>query len=96
MPAEISWDLLMDDDMSFVEGTYRLPDREWQVVIISKRSVSSAEVVDTEWESGVTGLHVKWPQERNLNKAAVIELLSAHLGVNAWSEVRGPDSMNLR
>lgn len=35
VPAEISYDLVMDDDMSFVEGTYRLPGGDWQVVIVS-------------------------------------------------------------
>ena len=29
MRAEISYDLVMDDDMEFVEGTYRLPGGDW-------------------------------------------------------------------
>lgn len=31
MKAEISFDLKMEDNMSFVEGTYRLEGGEWQV-----------------------------------------------------------------
>jgi hypothetical protein len=27
--AEISYDLVMDEDMAFVEGSYRLPGNEW-------------------------------------------------------------------
>jgi hypothetical protein len=34
MRAEISYDLVMDDDMWFVDGTKRLPGRDWQVVIV--------------------------------------------------------------
>ena len=33
MKAEITFDLVMDDDMPFVEGCYRLPDGPWQVFI---------------------------------------------------------------
>jgi hypothetical protein len=32
MQAEISYDLVMDYEMAFVEGTYRLPARDWQVL----------------------------------------------------------------
>jgi len=39
MHAEISYDLVMDSDMEFVEGTYRLPGEDWQVVIVSRHDV---------------------------------------------------------
>lgn len=29
---EISYDLLMDDDMIFVEGTFGVPGKSWQVI----------------------------------------------------------------
>lgn len=47
MRAEISYDLVMDDDMAFVEGTHRLPGGDWQVVIVSApdRDVPAPEVV---------------------------------------------------
>ena len=31
--AQISFDLVMGEAMSFVEGTYRLPGRAWEVFI---------------------------------------------------------------
>jgi hypothetical protein len=97
MHAEISYDLLMSDHMEFVEGTYRLPDRDWQVFIFGPdESAAQPEIVTGRWPSGVTGVFVKWPPSMRLNKDVVLEILSAQLGVDGWSEVRGPDSMQLR
>lgn len=98
MRAQISFDLIMEDNMSFVEGTYRLPERDWQVLIFGRDSRVSQPVVRTDgrWESGVTGIHVKWPPAAPLNKGVVLRLLSEQLGVTEWEEVHGPDSMQLR
>ncbi len=96
MRAEISYDHVMDDDMSFVEGTYRLPGQEWQVVIFSRRPIAFPELRSGAWESGVTGVWVGFPKEWQLNKSVVERLLGEHLGVTEWVEVRGPDSMNRR
>jgi hypothetical protein len=98
MRAQISFDLVMEDNMSFVEGTYRLPERDWQVFIFGPDNRVTHPVVRTDgrWESGVTGVPVKWPSGAPLNKAVVLRLLSEQLGVAEWDEVRGPDSMMLR
>ena len=97
MHAEISYDLVMTDDMSFVEGTYRLPSRDWQVFIFGPDdSVEHPQIVTAKWPSGVTGVFVQWPPAKRLNKDAVLAVLSAQLGVHDWSEVRGPDSIQLR
>jgi hypothetical protein len=94
--AEISYDLLMGDDMDFVEGTYRLPDAEWQVLIVSRSEVSEPEVVQQRWDSGVSGVLIRFPRSDRLDRAAVERVLSTSLGVCEWVEVRGPDSMQLR
>ncbi len=96
MRAEISYDLIMDDDMSFVEGAYRLAGGDWQVVIVSRREVAEPEVVPQRWESGVSGVFVRFPHAGRLNRETVERVLSAALGVSEWVEVRGPDSMRLR
>ena len=98
MRAQISFDLLMEDTMSFVEGTFRLPGRDWQVFIFGPDGGVTHPVVRTDghWESGMTGVHVKWPRSVLLNKDAVLRLLSEQLGVTEWEEVRGPDSLMLR
>jgi hypothetical protein len=98
MRAEISYDLVMDDDMPFVEGTYRLPGGDWQVFIVlaSDRDVSSPQVVPRRWESGVAGVCIRLPRGQRINAATVERVLSVTLGVSEWVRVRGPDSMQLR
>ena len=96
MRAEISYDLVMEEDMGFVEGTFRLPGGEWQVVIVSRGSVPSPAAKATTWESGVTGLFVTFPEGLKLDKSAVEDILSRSFGVSEWDEVTGPDSMRLR
>ena len=97
MRAEISFDLVMEDVMSFVEGTYRLPGGDWQVFIFGPdSSVSSPDAKMGKWASGVTGVFVAWPESLTLDKAAVLNTLSKQLKVTEWAEIRGPDSMALR
>jgi hypothetical protein len=98
MRAEISYDLVMEDDMDFVEGTYRLPGREWQVFIFGPDASASRPEVSAcgKWQSGVTGVFVKCPPALRLNKGVVLAILSEALGVTQWEEVRGPDSIQLR
>ena len=98
MRAEISYDLVMDDDMEFVEGTYRLPGGDWQVVIFSafERDVPEPQVMSQRWESGVSGVFVRIPRAERINVATVERVLSEALGVSEWVRVRGPDSMRLR
>jgi hypothetical protein len=96
MIAEISFDLVMDDDMDFVEGAYRLPGCVWQVFVFARRDGPEPQVKRTHWTSGVTGLFVKFPRHQRLNQVVVERVLSAALGVNGWTTVRGPDSIQLR
>lgn len=98
MRAEISYDLVMEDDMAFVEGTYRLPGGDWQVVIVSafERDVPEPQVVPQRWESGVSGVFVRIPHGERINAATVERALSEALGVSEWVGVRGPHSMQLR
>jgi len=98
MRAEISYDLVMDDDMPFVEGTYRQPGGAWQVFIVSasERDVPAPQVVPRRWESRVTGVFIRLPRSERINAATVERVLSETLGVSEWVRVRGPDSMQLR
>jgi hypothetical protein len=95
--GEISYDLVMEDNMSFVEGTYRLPGGEWQVFIFSRfADVSEPDVQPGRWDSGVAGVFVRFPKSGRLGKAEVEQVLAAATGVEGWTTVRGPDSMQLR
>jgi len=96
MRAEISYDLVMDDDMAFVEGTFRLADGVWRAVIVSRCDVPEPQVLPQQWESGVSGVFIRFPRAGRLNRAVVEQVLSVALGVAEWVEVRGPDSMHLR
>jgi hypothetical protein len=96
MRAEISYDLVMADDMRFVEGIFRLPGGEWQVITVSRREVTEPVVQQGSWDSGVTGIHIRFPKHGILNAEVVEGLLSKELGVKEWVRVRGPDSMQLR
>jgi hypothetical protein len=96
MRAEISYDLVMDDDMAFVEGSYRLPGGPWQVLIVSRYDVPKPVAAQQVWDSGARGVFVRFPRGLPLNAAAVEGVLSALLGVTEWAVVRGPDSMQLR
>jgi len=95
--AEISFDIVMDDDMDFVEGSYRLPGHDWEVLIISKEQIEQPLISTSgKWRSGVTGTHIQFPEVQKLNKMVALQLLSGALGVTDWQEVHGPDSMRLR
>jgi hypothetical protein len=95
--GQISYDLVMEEDMRFVEGTYRLPGGEWQVFIFSRfEDVGEPVVRHGQWDSGVTGIFVRFPKSGRLGKAEVEQVLAAAAGVDGWTEMRGPDSMLLR
>ncbi len=94
--GEISYDLIMEYNMSFVEGSYRIGNGNWQVFIFRKDAIEIAEVTSGHWSSGVTGLFVRVPLSVRLNKKAIELLMTERLGVTQWREVRGPDSMQLR
>jgi hypothetical protein len=97
--AEITFDLVMGEDMGFVEGCFRLDGGEWEVFIIAHTRNGSCEPgvwKNLTWESGVRGLNAVVPRTTKLNKTIVLRVLSDALGVTEWSEVRGPDSIMLR
>lgn len=94
--AEISYDVVMDDDVEFVEGTYRLPRTEWSVFVTLRRDISGPVVKPVTWGSGVAGVNLICPQSLILNEDTVQSLLGDALGVDEWEVVRGPDSMTLR
>ncbi len=96
MTGEISYDIVMGEDNSFVEGAYRVGDGAWRVFIISKRDVTEATIHSSTWESGITGVVIYLPRGTRLDKVLVEQLLSRELGIDDWVEVCGPDSMKLR
>jgi hypothetical protein len=95
--GEISYDLVMTDDMSFVEGTFRLEGSEWQVFIFRRKaSLEHPQVTICKWDSGVEGIVFRLPKSVHLNKQTVELMMSEALKVSEWHEIRGSDSMQLR
>jgi hypothetical protein len=95
--GEISYDLVMDDDMPFVEGTYRLGSGEWKVFIfLMTRTAGEMVWNHSTWDSGVGGIVFQVPSGMPLNMATVEALMSKALGCGSWRRVVGPDSMVLR
>ena len=98
MNAEVTWDLVMSEDMPFAEGCYRLQGGPWQVVTATKAGPDHLPGVrnGVTWASGVTGMNVVFPEHLKINRASLMQKMSEVLGVVNWREVVGPDSMALR
>jgi hypothetical protein len=96
MKGEISFDLVMEENMAFVEGTFRVAGGNWQVFIFSRHPCKVLTIKPGLWNSGVSGFQVLFPALETLNKSVVKRILSDYLGITEWTEVRGPDSMQLR
>jgi hypothetical protein len=99
MKGEISYDLVMCEDMAFVEGSFRVGGGDWQVFIFTKDVVTPVEEPKARlctWFSGVTGVHFRVPIDVSLNKRFVEDTMSKETAVDEWTEVRGPDSIHLR
>lgn len=96
MRGEISYDLVMEAEMEFVEGVYRLEQGVWHVFVISKAPVDTAQKSSSQWDSGCNGIVIRLPQSVQLNKETVENVMSQMLEVDGWDETTGPDSMQLR
>src|SRR5271169_318122 len=87
LKGEISFDLVMEEDMPFVEGCYRLCDGKWHVFMV-RHSRGGTECVgiykDLLWKSGVTGLNVIVRDDERIDKGAVLRLLSDALRATEW------------
>ena len=96
MDAEISYDLVPEPEMAFVEGSFRLPGGEWQVFIFFREDVPAPVIRHEVWRSGVRGFSVLYPRCKPLNYDLACEILAKATTVSQWHVVRGPDSMQLR
>lgn len=98
MIAEITWDLVMSEDMTFAEGCYRLEGGDWQVVTACKaKGIYPVGIRNgVSWGSGATGMNIVLPDDAHINATVLLEMMSAILGVSEWHGVKGPDSIMLR
>ncbi len=101
--AEISFDTdVSESGQNHVEGSYRIFRRPWQVFYFTScwqgRVWKGPSLINANcvWQSGITGVQVVCENTLIINKAFVRKTLSEVLGVNRWSEVLGPDSLELK
>lgn len=98
MKPELSFDLVMEEDMPFAEGSYRLNDGPWKVFIFSKSTEIDTVKIDGSfvWQSGAKGHIITLPISAQINKLTIANILSNILQVESFIEVNGPDSIELR
>ena len=103
--GEISFDAVtLGEDDDNIEGCYRIGESEWKVFFISHSLAGDAPWTgepiinsDAIWPSGVKGVNAIYPIRVKLNKFSVRTILSEALGENIqWTEVRGPDSLQMK
>lgn len=103
MKADISFDLILGDEdrHNHFEGCYRLPHEDWKVFYFTRWSQGrewqgQLDICkDVVWPSGITGVDAKYPGYP-LTKIVVKRLLAKSLAVTEWTEIAGPDSLQLK
>lgn len=99
---EVSFDLVLEEGMTWMEGTYRLPGEPWMVVIFRQEDVPAIESrpqrwrKPTRWEREATGVLIRIPRSVAITRTSLLGAPSQVFGHADWTEVRGPDSMLLR
>ncbi len=98
---EISFDTGLGEDMSNVEGSYRVPGKFWQVFSFTKSDAEGRPVPELchhfdEWQSGITGIEFHVPEGDVLDREYVFRAFASAFGTDEWVEVRGPDSLFLK
>jgi len=95
--AEISYDVVVDDDSTIVEGCVRLPGETWRTFHASKEDeLAEARFWTFDWENGIGGMALELPAGVTMNKAALEQAFASFLGVEQIVEAPGPDSMMMR
>lgn len=99
---EISFDLVLDEDNGWNEGSYRLPGEFWKVVIFNKDDVPEIQCRPqkwqrpTKWEREMTGVSIRFPRSAKMGRDNILQAMSHFFGYREWVQVDGPDSMLLR
>ncbi len=100
--AEVSFDLVFEEGMDWMEGSYRLPGEFWKVVIFQKNDVPDIRHrpqiwrKPTRWEEVTDGIVFELPRDACVDREYLLRAMSLAFGYNDWTGVRGPDSMALR
>ncbi len=98
---EISFDTGLGDDMTTVEGSYRIPGEFWQIFLFMKSDPRGRPVAELRhhfgtWPSGMTGIEFSVPEEDLLDRDYVLRAFARVFGTEDWVVVRGPDSVLMK
>lgn len=103
MNGQISFDtVLPESGQDHLEGCYKLDGDNWKVFYLTHRKNGAwwtgtpIVVPDAVWKSSVKGIDAVYPMEVILNKSTAMELLSGILGGVQWTEIKGPDSLQMK
>lgn len=93
--CELSFDTIIEGHEKYIEGSYRLPGKFWEVFTLSRKDTTEIRHHRTTRSCGISRLHLQIPDSGTLDHSVVIDVLEVVLGVKGWQVVRGPDSMFL-
>ncbi|MEZ6142468.1 MAG: hypothetical protein R3B84_18065 [Zavarzinella sp.] len=99
---EISFDLVMEDEHQYMEGSYRLPGTLWNVVIFKKSEVDELAYEftiwepATIWERAASGVVIRFPLKAKMGLEEILSAMTKVFQFKNWTVVNGPDSMLLR
>jgi hypothetical protein len=86
-----------DEDADDFEGCYRVPPGDWKVFYFTRAWEHSPGVFpNATFSSGIKGVGVNYPKDKELTRMVVRNTLSELLGVTEWEVVAGPDSLRLK
>jgi hypothetical protein len=93
---EFSFDIIMEDDMVWVEGTYRLPGIFWEAMVFGKIDVPELRFKRGKTYGDVPGIWFDVPRDAQLNRQYIVQALATAFQIGGWVEVAGPDSTVFR
>lgn len=101
--GEVTFDIVVPEEgVRYAEGCYRIDGGHWHVYYVTNRHNGApwtgepAIRSDAIFQSGISGVDGLVPADWILNKMTIKKILAEALGVGAWIEVSGPDSLILK
>jgi hypothetical protein len=103
VPGEITFDtVLPEEGARHVEGCFRIDGEDWKVYYLTNWRNGSlwagAPLIRSNavFQSGISGVCGVVPDGTVLNKKTVMKILALAVGIEAWREVSGPNSLILK
>jgi len=101
--GEATFDVVVPEEgVTYAEGCYRINDGNWHIYYLTNRHNGAAWIGDPTirsdaiFQSGISGVSGVVPADCILNKKTIKKILAETVGVGAWIEVTGPNSLLLK